>query len=164
MKNIFLISFLLVASQCILLGQNFTVQISNDSILIGNYIEVKFSTDEVNCQFESPEFKGFQIVSGPNSSMSSQYINGEYSGEKTISYHIKPIEEGQLTIAPGYFTLDEQTFETEALLINVYPNPEGIIQQPEIQEHNFFFKRFEFPGFNIEEEKPKEKKRKLKRL
>jgi len=165
MKSTFLFLIVFISSQS-LWGQRFSVEISSDSVLIGNYIEVKFSTDEVNYQFESPEFKDFQIVSGPNSSMSSQYINGKYSGEKTISYYIKPIEEGQLTIEPGYFTLDDQTHETEAIEVSVFPNPEGIIQQPEQEEHNFFFKRFEFPGFNKEEveEKPAKKKRKLKRL
>jgi len=145
-------------------AQSFSATVSSDSILIGNYIKLSYTSDEVNGKFEAPELNDLNIVSGPNVSASTQIINGEYSAKKEISFHIRPIREGQIIIPPAYYTIDELTLETQPLELNVYPNPEGIIQNPQEKQHNFFFESFEFPFEKKEPQQKKKKKRKLKRL
>lgn len=145
-------------------AQTFSAEVSSDSILIGNYITIKFSCDEVKGEFEAPNFEDINIVSGPNVSMSTQIINGEYSGKKEITYHIRPTREGQITIPPAFYILDETTLETAPLVLNIYPNPDGIIQEPENRSNNFFFESFDFPFQKKEKPAPPKSKRKLKRL
>jgi len=149
--------------------QSFSATISSDSILIGNYIELQFESDDVNGKFEAPQFSDLEIISGPNVSMSTQIINGDYSSKKTISFKVKPTNEGQVTIPPAYYIVEEETLESLPIVLNVYPNPEGIINKPENNTNNFFFESFDFPLFQKQEpqkEEPKEKKtkKKLKRL
>jgi len=49
----------------------FTVAVSTDSILIGNYFEVTFSIENGDAKnFEAPAFQDFSIVGGPNQSSS----------------------------------------------------------------------------------------------
>lgn len=160
--------FILVISLCIQgisVGQSFSVKVNRDSILIGNTFEITFECTEVNGKFEGPDFKNCDIVSGPNTSMSTQIINDNYSFSKKISYYIKPTIEGQINIAPAYLILEEETLETPPLEINVYPNPEGIIQDSPRQNNNFFFDFYESPRLPKEQkDQPKKPKRKLKRL
>lgn len=157
----FIFSFLFIQAS---VAQTFEVNVSSDSILIGNYVELRFKCDEVNGKFEAPEFVNLDVISGPNVSMSTQYINGEYAGSKEISFHIRPTAEGQIVIPPAYYIIDEKTIETLPLTLNVYPNPEGIIQRPEQKSNNFFFESFDFPFSHKEEKKEKKTKKKLKRL
>lgn len=169
MKKIFFTNFILLFLLQVGSTQTFSVEVSSDSILIGNYIELSFECDDVNGQFEAPDFSDLDIISGPNVSMSTQVINGEYSGSKTISFHVRPTLEGQITIPPAYYMIDDQTLETQPFVLNVYPNPEGIIQNPKSKTNNFFFESFDFPfgqkpDSNKNAPKDKKTKRKLKRL
>lgn len=160
--------FILIISLLIttgIVGQTFTATINNDSILIGNYFEITFECDEVNGEFEAPSFEHCDIISGPNTSMSTQIINGEYSGSKKFSYYIKPTQEGQIIIPPAYYILNETTLQTQPIEINVYPNPEGIIQNTERKQDDFFHNFFDTPFRQKKEPtQPKKSKRKLKRL
>ena len=146
-------------------SQTFSANINNDSILIGNYFDISFECDDFNGEFEAPVFENCKIVSGPNTSMSTQIFNGVYSGSKKFSYKVKPTQEGQITIPPAYYITDDTTFQTQPIEINVYPNPEGIIQNPKSNQNEFFFDFFDTP---IKEKQaptqPKKPKRKLKRL
>ena len=164
MKNLIFATLIITLFAQFSAAQTLTATVSSDSILIGNYINVKFKCDDVNGKFEAPNFENVDVISGPNVSMSTQIINGEYSGSKEISFQIRPTVEGQITIPPAYYIIDENTIETQPIVLNVYPNPEGIIQNPETKTNNFFFESFDFP-FSKKEKKPQKKaKKKLKRL
>ena len=126
MKHLLFIGLLLI--QNALLGQdiNLKIEVSSDSVLMGNYIEVRFTIENGGGDFEAPLFDGFDILSGPNTSSSFSMINGKVSQEASYTYIIKPVREGQLYIEPAYFTSGEMVLETEPLGIMVHPNPAGI--------------------------------------
>jgi len=127
MKNLLFIGLLLI--QNALLGQdiNLKVEVSSDSVLVGNYIEVRFTIENGGGDFEAPQFEGFDVMSGPNTSSSFSMINGsKVSQEASYTYLIRPVKEGQLYIEPAYFISGEMVLETEPLGIMVYPNPAGI--------------------------------------
>lgn len=137
--------------------QTFEARISNDSVLLGNYVTLEFTAQNIDGTIETPDLNEFEILSGPSMSSSLQFINGSSTRSVTYSYIIKPSYLGLYTIGPAYITEDEITLESMPLEINVWPNPEGIIQEEKqsISEFNFGFD--DFPEFK-EMKKPKKKK------
>lgn len=145
-------------------GQEFAVDISADTILAGNVLNVTFSANNIVGQFEGPDMQGLNVVSGPNTSTSMSMINGDVTQSATYSYTILCDDIGELTILPGYLETGSETYETEPLSILVLPNPEGIIEQPPTRSGYF---EFNFPSQKrIPKKLPesKKKKRKLKKI
>lgn len=124
---------------CSIQGQSFELTVSSDSVLLGNYIEVKFVVENLDGKFEAPTFDGMEIISGPNTSSSIQIINEDRSSTTSYSFYVKPPDVGSYTVTPAYLILEEETRETIPLTINVYPNPDNIITTPESGSHSFFF-------------------------
>jgi len=109
----------------------FTVQVGSDSILLGNYFEVKFILENAKGRnFSAPEFENFSIVGGPNQSSSFSMINGEVSQSLSYSYFLQPISEGNFYIEPASIEVDGSFLESAPMEIIVAPNPDGIIQNP----------------------------------
>ncbi len=144
MKNLYTLIFIFLSLQ--LSSQELLVEVSNDSILIGNKIQIEFSVHNMNGDFEAPDLSAFYIVSGPNVSSSMQIINGESSSSKSWSYIAEPKELGEIIIPPAFFSDEEKTVESEVITLNVFPNPEGIIQESYQQKDQFF--DFDFPFFD----------------
>ncbi len=161
-----MICILIAAQQAIGFSQaNLTVEISNDSILIGNTLSVRFKMENVNGDFQEPEFENMEIWSGPNVASSFSSINGQVSNSKTYTYILKPLEEGQFVIFPATVEHEGKELSTEPQTIFVYPNPEQKKQDNSFEDdNNFFFSvPFDMPG--IPEPKEKKKARpKLKRI
>ena len=168
MKTMTLFALVFIAST--MHAQSISVEVSSDSILLGNSIAVSYTIENADGEFEAPEFQNMQIVSGPNYSSSVQIVNGDMSSKKQISYILRPTEIGQYYIPPAYLEEDGQTLETDVFEINVYPNPDGIIEDHIIQ-NNLILKSFEWPDINFDlikppkkEQVPAEKKQKLRRI
>lgn len=138
----------------------FTVEVSTDSILFGNYLQVSFSIENGNAKnFVAPDFQGFNIVGGPNQSSSMSMINGVTSQSMSYSYYLEPQEEGQLFIEPANVEIDGNILETEPVEIKIVPNPEGIIQKPNRQRSQSFDSFFGNPFLPKQEQKKKPKKK-----
>ncbi|MDA8693279.1 BatD family protein [Saprospiraceae bacterium] len=150
-KGIYILSFLL--TPFFIMAQTFEVSVSTDSVLIGNYIELKFEAQNLDGEFEAPTLDGFVIVSGPNQSSSVQVINSSTTTKRSWSFYIEPAEQGQIIIPPAYFVTEDKTYETDPKEINIYPNPEGIIVKP--QSGNSFFQQFQSPMFDFESMPPR---------
>ncbi len=126
-----------------------TVEISNDSILLGNYVEVKFTIENTSVKnFEAPNFDGFNIVSGPNQSSSMMVSNGKVTQSVAYSYYIEPVEVGNYYIQPAFVDTEEGALESMPLEVFVLDNPDGIIQQPKKNNRKDFFNRDDFFGGN----------------
>ncbi len=169
MKTCFTISFVFWLGMLFSQNSNITATVSSDSVLIGNTIIFKVSLENVDGEIQTPVFDGFEIVSGPNVSQSVSIINGDQTSSKSYSWYLRPIGEGQYFIDPVFVEGDEISLETEPIEINVYPNPEGIIEQPRMSDENTFF-QFDLPPLfdridpNNDPEPQKKSKRKLKKL
>lgn len=146
-----------------LVGQdmNIKVEISTDSILIGNYLEARFTIENGSGDFEAPGFDGFDILSGPNTSSTFNMINGNVTQKASYSYVLRPIREGLLYIDPASFTSGDQILETEPISVMVYPNPLGIEENKAFApEMDFFSNDFFFPR----EKRVEKKKHKFEHL
>ncbi len=129
--RIFLLS-IIVTIGTLLFGQAqdivFQQQLSRDTVLYGNYIELKYTIENVNGDFQAPDFEGFSIVSGPNVSSQFTMINGAITQSSSYSYYLRPLEEGIITIGSAHLENGEDLWSTESMTITVLPNPDGTIQ------------------------------------
>lgn len=141
MKN-FLTAFLLVSVPLGLLAQDdqvqaFEVQVSTDTILYGNYLEVRFTAQNITGKFEAPKFEDFNVASGPNQSTNMTIVNGVASQSASYSYFIEPKNTGLVIIEPAYYVKDNQeSHETPPIEIICLPNPDGISKESRIEKGN----------------------------
>jgi len=151
-------------------AQTISHTLSSDSILIGNWIELTYTIENSDGEFQAPTFSSLEIVGGPNTSSSIQIINGDKSSTTRYSYYLKPTELGQTIIAPAYLVDGGETLETIAIELNVYPNPENIITPPEQKNENSIFGFENFSPFDrapatpTPPTPPKKPKRKYKKI
>jgi len=111
------------------------------SILIGNncFAQVKFSVvcpktigknDLLQIQFKvengsnveniiPPNFKNFNIVSGPNQESSTSNINGQVSQYVAMGYSLQPKSVGTFTIGPAKAIVDGKDYESSPVTIKV---------------------------------------------
>lgn len=155
MKNLTALPALLLVATLIQ-AQNeapsFSVRLSTDSVLMGNYFQVQFILENGNgTDFQAPEFdESFHVVSGPAYSNFTSIVNGELSQKMTISYYLEPRQEGLYYIGPASIRVGNEMLETEPVEVLVVPNPDGIKQQPHVEAPSF---RFEF-GDPFQSESP----------
>lgn len=89
-------------------------------ILLNSFVEVSFTlTNAEGKNFQPPAFKDFTVVSGPNRSVSTSLINGQFSTSAGYAYTLKPRRLGKLTIDPAGIRVDNRTLYTQKLEIEV---------------------------------------------
>lgn len=127
MHRIILILFLVVLAS-ITYAQEATlrVELSADTVRIGNYFELKYTLENANAKFEIPELEGLTVIAGPNTSSSMSMINGKISQSASYSLMLQPLDIGEAFIAPAYFELEEGYLETSPIKITILDNPDGI--------------------------------------
>ncbi|MBK8956761.1 MAG: BatD family protein [Saprospiraceae bacterium] len=117
----------------------FNVSVSSDTLLLGNYLEVKFEVNNGKGRFMAPDFQGWTVVSGPNTSSSFSIINGDVKQSSSYSYYLEAGFEGVYTILPAQLETDDGVLKTPEIQIIVLPNPEGIRQHPKNREESKYF-------------------------
>lgn len=133
MRKTMLLVFVLCHFGAVLSAQNearFVASVSTDSVLLGNYFEVKFSVENGQGeQFEPPAFTDFMVVAGPNMSSSYSMINGKVKQELSYTYFLEPKDVGVFYIGPASIKIDGKTLESQPIEILAVPNPDGIKQK-----------------------------------
>jgi oxygen tolerance protein BatD len=110
---------------------NFRMEVSNDSILLGNYFEVKFILENASgSQFEPPSFEGFTVIGGPNQASTFSMMNGKVSQSLSYSYYLKPQDIGSFYIEPASIKVGNEILETMPKKVLVVVNPDEIHQAP----------------------------------
>ncbi|MFK8005294.1 MAG: BatD family protein [Saprospiraceae bacterium] len=124
----------------------FSIEVSNTEVLLGNYIEVKFTLKNAKGQkFEAPNFKNFDIIGGPNQSSSFSMMNGETTQSISYTYYLQPKTIGNFYLEPAFIEADGMTLETQPIEILVLENPDGIIEKPQ-QKSSPQMDMFNFPS------------------
>ncbi len=117
--------------------KSFEIKISTDTILLGNTFEVRFTASNIKGNFEAPDFKDFDIQSGPNQASNMSILNGVSSQTISYSYFLRPRKIGSFFIEPAYFINETDSYETPPLEIICMPNPDGINQISRIEDNGF---------------------------
>jgi hypothetical protein len=140
--------------------QSFEIQISTDSILFGNYFEVRFQAQNIQGEFQAPAFEQFEVIGGPNHSSTMSIVNGVSSQSASYSYFLKPKATGAFYIEPAFLIGKTQEMETRPVEIYCLPNPQGLVEESRISDES---STFEFGRFPFLREAPTpQKKKKLK--
>lgn len=128
MKKVMLLivqSLILIHTLSAQKGGKFYAEISTDTVGLDGYVEVSFIIENIDGEFEAPEFADFQVVSGPNTSMSMSIVNNKMTRSTKYSYILKPLNVGRFFIEPAYLISDDDSFETEPIEIIVNYGSEG---------------------------------------
>lgn len=145
--------------------QSFEVKISTDTILYGNFLEVRFVAQNLKGTFEPPKFADFAVIGGPDQSTSMSIVNGHTSQTASFSYFIKPRNTGLLHIEPAYYLNgSESAYETQPIEIISIPNPDGVVQESRIEDRNELLNFDAFPFFKDAPVVPKKKKLKVTKI
>lgn len=127
MKNkivTYLFLFLLFSSN--LFSQNFTATVERNQLTVGETFQVSFSLSNAEGkEFKAPSFKGFSVLSGPNTAQSFQWGTGGSSRTVTYSYILRADMEGKFTIEPASITVDGKRINSNSITITVVKGTES---------------------------------------
>ncbi|MFT4801634.1 MAG: hypothetical protein ACI93N_001409 [Flavobacteriaceae bacterium] len=98
---------------------SFVAKVSKKTLGINERLRVDFEMNQDGDNFVPPSFKGFNVVGGPNQSISNSWINGKRSYSKTYSYFLAPKTQGKFTINQATIEIDDQIYKTTPLNILV---------------------------------------------
>jgi hypothetical protein len=112
-------------------AQKLTVQVSSNKVQVGVPFQIAFSINTVPNTFTPPDFKNFDIYSGPNQSQSTQFVNGNLSQSFSISYLLSAKKEGKLTIGAMTIVANGQSFQSNPVTVEAFKGnvPSGGQQQ-----------------------------------
>lgn len=166
------IFLIIIIAPSLVSSQNFETYVSNDTVLIGNDVLIKFTLENIDGKFNPPQFDDLEIISGPNTSSSVSIINGDKTSKTSYAYYLRPQREGLIEILPIGVEHSEETIYCDTLRLIVEPNPDNLIIIPEDESNDFGSSFFDFRSFPFGSErdkkpqKPKENKskRKYKRI
>lgn len=92
---------------------------SKTQVATGEPFEITFSTDNNASNFSPPDFKNFQVISGPNESTSMTVINGAMSSSTSYSYELIAIQPGSYAINSAAITVNGRRVLSSPVVINV---------------------------------------------
>ena len=118
MKILFIISICFISS--ISFSQpTIKVEVSSDTVALGELVEIIYSIENGEGKFEAPDFSNLPVVSGPNTSTSFMIANGKKRSSQSYSYILRPIEEANLEVPAGSYVENELRQPIDGLTIVV---------------------------------------------
>jgi len=89
-------------------------------IVLSGYFTATFTIhDAEGTNFQPPNFKNFNVLSGPGITSSFTMNNGKRSQSKGISYQLQPKKIGKFTIGPATINVNGKTLKTRPFRIEV---------------------------------------------
>jgi hypothetical protein len=133
---------LLLASPWGLLAQvDFTASVKSTTVAEGERFTVEFDVNVRGENFKPPSFSGFQVLSGPNTSMSTYMDNTGTRFQMGYGYTLKARSQGSYTIGPAFIQYKGKTYKTKPLNIRVSEKKAPAPNSPEAKARkNVFFR------------------------
>ena len=119
MKNNFLL--ILTFFYCTLTWTQvkFEAEVSKNKLGVNENLRIDFKMNKDGDNFSPPNFEGFNIVGGPNQSVSNSWINGTRTFSKTYSYFLSPIKRGRFKIGQASIEIEGDIYKTSPVDIQV---------------------------------------------
>lgn len=155
--NLLVLFLLLITTFSYSQQSSLSVRINKDTIVMDEVVTVEFLLDNLTGNFSAPDFMGFQVVSGPNTSSSFRMINGEVSQKKSYSYALVPVEKGNLVIGAASVENNGDVLSTED--IEVFVSDQYRSKNFETKDPTFIYDNDKSSGV-----KTSKKKRHLKKI
>jgi len=119
--NIILLFFVLVTSN--LLAQQpvkFTASADARQVVVGGYFEVSFTLDNADGKnFQPPDFKNFNLLSGPSQMINTSSFNGKWTKSISYSYNLQPKKIGKFTVGSASIEVNGKKISTKPITIQV---------------------------------------------
>ena len=142
MKKLSIIIFLFCSA--LLQAQQLKVAADKNPAIVGEQILIQYSISEKGDNFKSPNFKGLQVLSGPNPSTESSYsfVNGKSESKisTTYSYYLKAVKEGTYNISPASITVNGKSIKSKTYQLKVVKGSEKNKAQKKALSDNLFIK------------------------
>ena len=116
---IFLITLLLANVMLLSQDAQFTAAVSNNPVVQGEPFRVQFSVNTDASNFRPPSFSGFEVLSGPSQSSSTQIINGQFSRSLSFTYVLRAKSVGTSTIQPASIQVDGKRLRSNSIDLRV---------------------------------------------
>lgn len=97
----------------------FEAKVSKKKLGINERLRIDFEMNKDGDNFVPPSFADFDVVGGPNTSVSNFSRNGKRSYSKTYSYFLAPKQRGKYTIKQATIEIDGETYKTFPITIEV---------------------------------------------
>jgi BatD DUF11 like domain len=104
---------------------SFSVKIDKDTMFTDEVVKVEFYMDNLTGNFKAPDFSGFRLAAGPNTSSSMSIINGEVNQKKSYTYILMPDKSGTLVINSAVLKTEDDSIETDPVNIVVLDAENG---------------------------------------
>lgn len=121
-KRLALVAFIAAISAFPALAQEakFYAATDRNPVTEGERLRVNFILENGNgSNFQAPSFSGFKVLSGPNTSMSTQIVNGRMSQSRTYSYILEATKIGTYEIGSATIKVGGKTLRSNPIKINV---------------------------------------------
>jgi hypothetical protein len=118
-KQIILLIIFCAFSFHLSMAQSATAQVSSKQVQVGVPFEYAIVITANANECTPPNFKGFDVVSGPNQSSSMQWINGQSSYQLTLTWALVAQKEGKFTLGAADVRIGNQHIETKPVNIEV---------------------------------------------
>ena len=114
------ISLILIFVANAVFGQvKFSASVNSTTVGTGEPFEVSFAVNGNGANFTPPDFRGFQVVGGPNQSTSMEMINGNTTVSLSYGYELMAVSEGDFTIGPASIVVDGRRLTSNPIKIKV---------------------------------------------
>lgn len=114
-------TLILIAISCAQLSAQvkFEAKVSKKKLGVNERLRIDFEMNQDGDNFVPPNFEGFDVVGGPNTSVSNSWFNGKRSYKKTYSYFLSPQKRGTFTIKQAKIEIDGEVYKTFPVAITV---------------------------------------------
>ncbi len=144
-KIVFLLSALVFSCQ-VFSQAKFYASLNTKSIPLNQNFQLNFTIENANGQnLRLPNLSDFQVLSGPNTSQSMQWVNGAMTQSVTYSYILRPTKEGTFKIGKASVNISGATMESVEMQITVTAPSQQSAQQQRRSANPFTFDPFEDP-------------------
>ncbi len=150
MKNSFFLALLFIMSCHQLFSQAKFYAAAPKSVPLNSNFQLSFTLENGNGNsLKPPAFTDFQLLGGPNTSTSMQWVNGNVTQSVTYNYILRPKNQGTFKIGKGTIVVSGVTMESNEVSVQVTA---PVAQQQRQQRQRNPFDPFDDPFFNQGEE------------
>jgi len=117
--HLYIVLVCVLFTQSLAAQATFEASVNKDQVPLNDVVQIEFTMNSDGDGFRSPNFEGFTIVGGPNSSVSYAWMNGKKSFKKSFSYLLRPKKKGKITIGKASIVIEGETYTTDPITITV---------------------------------------------
>jgi hypothetical protein len=118
--KIYILGFLLFATQLSFSQIDFTTSVSKNKLGVNQRFRIEFSVNKQGADnFQAPSFSNFRVVGGPSSSVNQSWINGKASYSQSYIYILQPKKIGEFIIEPAKIEYNGKTIQSNTVKITV---------------------------------------------